>query len=57
MSGFNSRMHLKCPSGHSRLKHGLQTMSILAMRATGDSGGVYTGDEGNADGGGGVHQA
>src|SRR5664279_4254780 len=38
-------MHLKCPRGHSRLKHGLHSMSILAMRATGDSGGVYTGDD------------
>src|SRR4029453_3898217 len=45
MSGFNSRMHLKCPSGHSRLKQGLQAMSILATRAIGDSGGVYTGDD------------
>src|SRR5690349_25168998 len=38
-------MHLKCPSGHSRLKHGLQTMSIFAICAVGDSGGVYTGDD------------
>src|SRR5450432_4298163 len=45
MSGFNSRMHLKCPSGHSRLKHGLHSMSILAISATGESGGVYTGDD------------
>ena len=38
-------MHLKCPSGHSRLKHGLHSMSILATRANGDKGGVYSGDD------------
>src|SRR4030095_14380848 len=38
-------MHLKCPSGHSRLKHGLHSMSILATRASGESGGVYSGDD------------
>ena len=38
-------MHLKWPSGHSRLKQGLQAMSILATCASGESGGVYTGDD------------
>ena len=38
-------MHLKWPSGHSRLKQGLQTMSIFAIFARGDSGGVYAGDD------------
>ena len=33
-------MHLKWPSGHSRLKHGLHAMSIFATCASGDSGGV-----------------
>ena len=33
-------MHLKCPSGHSRLKHGLQAMLIRATCAIVDSGGV-----------------
>ena len=57
-------MHLKCPSGHSRWKHGLQTMSIFATRASGDSGGVYVGtrraeqrDQRPADGRRRVHQA
>src|SRR5687768_11213093 len=38
-------MHLKCPSGHSRLKQGLHAMSIFATCAIDDSGGVYTGDD------------
>ena len=38
-------MHLKWPSGHSRLKHGLQAMSIRAIVAFGDIGGVYAGDD------------
>src|SRR5689334_21351149 len=38
-------MHLKCPSGHSRLKHGLHEMSMRAICAVGDSGGVYAGDD------------
>ena len=43
-------MHLKWPSGHTRLKHGLQAISILAMRANpgwddSDSGGVCAGLE------------
>ena len=29
--GRSSRMHLKWPSGHSRLKHGLHAMSIFAI--------------------------
>jgi hypothetical protein len=33
-------MHLKWPSGHSRLKHGLHAMSMRAMVAFGDIGGV-----------------
>ena len=36
-------MHLKCPSGHSRLKQGLQAMSMRATCATGEIGGVNTG--------------
>src|SRR5215472_13708225 len=44
-SGESSRMHLKCPRGHSRLKQGLHSMSIFATRAMGERGGVYTGDE------------
>src|SRR3954462_6177199 len=38
-------MHLKWPSGHSRLKHGLHAISILTMLATGERGGVYTVDD------------
>ena len=38
-------MHLKWPSGHSRWKHGLHAMSMRAMCATVDSGGVYAGDD------------
>ena len=38
--GARSRMHLKCPSGHSRLKHGLQAMSMRAILRRGDIGGV-----------------
>jgi hypothetical protein len=39
-SGARSRMHLKCPSGHSRLKHGLQAISMRAILAAADIGGV-----------------
>jgi len=38
-------MHLKWPSGHSRRKHGLHAMSILAIFARGDIGGVKAGDD------------
>jgi len=38
-------MQRKWPSGHSRWKHGLHTMSMRAIRAESDSGGVYTGDD------------
>src|SRR5262249_44306122 len=38
-------MHLKWPSGHSRLKHGLQAMSIFATFALADRGGVYAVDD------------
>jgi len=43
-------MHLKCPSGHTRAKQGLQAMPIVAMRADpgcddSDSGGVCAGLE------------
>ena len=38
--GARSCMHLKCPSGHSRLKHGLQAMSMRAILAVADIGGV-----------------
>src|SRR5690242_18900224 len=38
-------MHLKWPSGHSRLKQGLHSMSSLATRASGERGGVYSGDD------------
>jgi hypothetical protein len=39
-SGASSRMHRKCPSGHSRLKQGLQAMSMRAILAASDIGGV-----------------
>src|SRR3954471_16123138 len=38
-------MQRKWPRGHSRLKHGLHTMSMRAIRAVSDSGGVYAGDD------------
>ncbi len=42
-------MHLKCPSGHTRWKQGLHSMSMRATRASGDNGGVYSGlDEPNS---------
>src|SRR5439155_24157836 len=44
-SGASSRMHLKCPSGHSRWSQGLHSISILAIWATGDKGGVNRGIE------------
>src|SRR5947199_10741187 len=44
-SGPRSRRHLKCPSGHSRWKQGLQAISIFAICATGDSGGVNDGED------------
>jgi len=43
ISGVSQRMQWKCPNGHSRLKHGLQSMSILTIFACSDSGGVNAG--------------
>ena len=36
-------MQLKCPSGQVRSKHGLHSMSSLAIVARGDIGGVNSG--------------
>ena len=43
ISGVSFIMQLKCPSGHSRLKHGLHLMSSLMTCACPDSGGVNRG--------------
>src|SRR5207248_6117354 len=44
-SGASSFMHLKCPSGHSRAKHGLHSIPVLTMRWLRASGGVCSGLE------------
>src|SRR5512135_875917 len=41
--GVSLIMQLKCPSGHSRLKHGLHGRSSLSTCALSDSGGVNCG--------------
>src|SRR5690606_38620259 len=41
--GSSCIMQLKCPSGHSRRKHGLHGSPSVRMRASSESGGVYEG--------------
>src|SRR5207249_8425298 len=42
-SGASSFMHLKCPSGHSRAKHGLHSIPVRTTRALAERGGVCSG--------------
>ena len=43
-SGYNSTRHLRCPSGHSRLKHGPQSTGIDKIATSSLSGGVKAGE-------------
>ena len=43
LSGVNFVMQSKCPSGHSRLKHGLQSKLSVAIFALSLNGGVCSG--------------
>src|SRR5258706_5624776 len=45
MSTDISRMHLKCPSGHSRSKHGLHSTLSQSTREWPAAGGVFSGLE------------